>query len=95
MAGRRLLGCCLAVAGLGLCAPSVAQEYCSEPVEPYCVSTESDFETQVQVNRCSADLDDYEEQVNEYEKCIAGQIEGLRKELSEARSKLEEADKNL
>lgn len=92
VAGRRFLAGSLVAVGISLYVPAAAQEFCSEPVEPYCVSTESEFDTQLQVNRCRDDLNEYEEQVNEYEQCINGQIKGMHKGLSEARSKLDEAE---
>jgi hypothetical protein len=85
----------LAVLLLFLSGTAFGQGFCSEPVEPYCVSTDSEFDTLLQVNRCEDDLLDYEQQVTEYEKCISDQINALRQELSNARAKLEEARKNF
>lgn len=73
----------------------MGQEFCSEPVAPYCVTTESEFDSMLQINRCNDDLDDYQEQIDTYEQCIADQLETMRQELSEAREKLEEAEKDF
>lgn len=92
---RRVLLFCVAAAALSGFGTAVGQEYCSEPVAPYCVDTDSEFDSLLQVNRCQDDLADYQQQVNEYESCITSQIEGMRKALSEARTKLEQAEKEF
>lgn len=86
---------CLTVAGFASCGTVAAQSFCSEPVEPYCVSTDSEFDTLLQVNRCRDDLVGYEEQVNEYEQCITEQIQGIHDEIGKAREKLEQAGEDF
>lgn len=92
---RRILTSCLVAVGLVLCGPAAGQSYCSEPVEPYCISTDSEFDSLLQVNRCEDDLTDFEEQVNEYEECITGQVQAMRDELTEARQKLVQAKEDF
>lgn len=83
---------CLILAGLLAAGTVSAQEYCSEPVAPYCVDEDSDLDTTLQINRCDEDLKDYEEQLSEYEQCISNQLKSLREELENARKALKEAD---
>lgn len=92
---KRVLLLCVAAAAFSAFGTAVGQEYCSEPVAPYCVDTDSEFDSLLQVNRCQDDLADYEQQLNEYETCITSQIEGMRNALSEARAKLEQAKKEF
>jgi len=74
---------------------AVAQDFCSEPVTPYCVDKESEFDTVLQINRCKDDLSDFEQQLNEYEACITKLIENMRKELAEARERIKKAEENF
>jgi hypothetical protein len=74
---------------------ALGQQFCSEPVAPYCVTTESEFATTLQLTRCEDDLDNYKEQLAQYEQCIAEQIQAMRKELAGARKKLEDAKQNF
>lgn len=85
-----MLVLCLAAAGLSVFGMAAGQDFCSEPVAPYCVDTDSEFETQLQINRCEDDLMNYEQQLDEYEQCIADQIQAMRRDLTNAREKLEE-----
>lgn len=85
----------LALPGISMPRAALGQDFCSEPVAPYCVTTESEFDTMVQITRCEGDLKEHEEHVETYEKCIARQVETMRRELTEARKKLEEAEKNF
>lgn len=82
---------CLVVAGLSLPGVASAQEYCSEPIAPYCVEDNSSLETTLQANRCEEDLNEYEEELAEYEQCVAGQMKRLREQLKNARKALEGA----
>jgi len=86
---------CLALLGMSTPRTAVGQEFCSEPVAPYCVTTESEFDTMLQINRCNDDLGDYQEQIATYEQCIADQLQAMRQELTEARERLEEVEKDL
>lgn len=85
----------IVLSGVCLQQSALAQEFCSEPVAPYCVDTDSEFDTELQINRCEADLNDYEEQLAEYEQCIAQQLDTMRQELESARDKLEGARANF
>lgn len=85
---------CLALAGLSLPGAASAQEFCSEPIAPYCVSDDSNLQTTLQANRCEEDLNDYEEELAEYEQCVANQMKRLREELNSARKSLEKAKKD-
>lgn len=76
-------------------ATTLAQEFCSEPVAPYCVTKDSEFDSMLQINRCEEDLAEYERQLDEYERCIAGQLESWRKDLKEAQTALENARENF
>lgn len=89
--GKNALLLPLVLAGLSIPGLTEAQGFCSEPVAPYCVDKDSQFDTVLQINRCEEDLDNYEEQLKEYEQCIADQLESLREELDTAKSALEEA----
>lgn len=91
--GKIALFSCLLLAGLSV--PAAAQEFCSEPVAPYCVDQNAEFDTRLQINRCEEDLVNYEEQLEEYEQCIAAQLESLREELTKASKALDEAKENL
>lgn len=82
---------CIVLLGMSMHRTVLGQEFCSEPVAPYCVDTESGFDTMLQVNRCEDDLTDYAEQLEAYEQCTAEQIETMRGDLADAREKLEEA----
>lgn len=95
MSRSRTLVLAIVMSGMFACAPSWGQSFCSEPVEPYCVSTDSEFDTLLQVNRCVDDLKEYEQEVNDYEKCISTQIGKLREGISQARHKLEESRKEF
>lgn len=81
----------LALTGLSLPGVASAQEFCSEPIAPYCVEDNSGLETTLQANRCEEDLNEYEEELAEYEQCVAGQMKRLREQLKNARKALEEA----
>lgn len=81
----------LALIGVSVSQPASAQEFCSEPIPPYCVDKESDFDSALQVNRCEDDLTDYEEQLDEFQQCITKRIEGMREALRSARETLNEA----
>lgn len=83
------------LAGAALPGAASAQEFCSEPVAPYCADKDGDFDTVLQVNRCRDDLNDYEQQLKEYESCITQQLGSLREELKSAREMLEEAEKKF
>jgi len=92
----KVAGLCLAAAlGVSAHGQAAAQEFCSEPVTPYCVGTESEFDTMLQINRCQDDLSDFEQQLNEYETCITQLLEGMRKELAEARERLKHAEESF
>jgi len=93
--GGTTLVLCLALAGLAAPGAAPAQEFCSEPVPPYCVDKDSEFDTMLQINRCDEDLNDYQQQLDEYEQCIQGQLNALQEELDSARKALEEARKNF
>lgn len=81
----------LVLGSLSMPGVAAAQEFCSEPVAPYCVDEGSQYDTMLQINRCEEDLDNYEEQLREYEQCISDQLESLREELSTARDALSKA----
>lgn len=85
----------LIIAGLSVTSPAAAQAFCSEPVTPYCVDTESQFDTMLQINRCEEDLENYEQQLLDYEQCISNQLETLREELNKAHEALSEAKENF
>lgn len=93
--GSKLLYPCLVLIGLSLPGAVSAQEFCSEPVPPYCVDEDSEFDTMLQVNRCEDDLNDYRDQLDEYEKCIAEQLSSLRKDLDNAQKRLGEVRKEF
>lgn len=81
----------LALIAVLMSPPASAQEFCSEPVSPYCVDKDSEFDSVLQVNRCEDDLNDYEQQLNEYEQCISKQLESMRQALGDARKTLKAA----
>lgn len=93
--GKNALFVSLVLGGLSVPGVAAAQGFCSEPVTPYCVDKDSEFDTMLQINRCEEDLDDYEEQLREYEQCISDQLEALREELNTARGALNEAKENF
>lgn len=82
---------CLSLTVLSLPGVVSAQEFCSEPIAPYCVADDSSLQTTLQANRCEEDLNDYEEELAEYEQCVANQMKRLREELKNARRALDEA----
>lgn len=83
------------MAGLSTPGTSAAQGFCSEPVAPYCVNKDSEFDTMLQINRCDEDLANYEQQLLDYEQCISDQLESLREELNSAQDALEAARENF
>lgn len=94
-ASGKLLFACLVMIGLSMPGTASAQEFCSEPVAPYCLDLESEFDTVLQINRCEDDLNDYQQQLEEYEQCITNQLDSLRSQLENARKSLEEARKKF
>lgn len=95
IAGGKLLFACLLLIGLSTPGTAAAQEFCSEPVQPYCLDLESEYDTMLQINRCEDDLNDYQQQLDEYEQCIADQLDSLRKQLEDARKALGDARENF
>jgi hypothetical protein len=81
----------LALVVLSVCTTAAAQDFCSQPVAPYCLDKDSQFDSKVQVDRCQKDLMDYEKDLSDYQKCIKGQLDGLHKQLDEAKKRLEDA----
>jgi hypothetical protein len=81
----------LMLAGLSVPGTASAQEFCSEPVVPYCVDREGEFDTTLQLNRCEDDLRAYRAQLDEYEQCISDKIIGMREQLEAAEKSVEEA----
>ena len=94
-AGKLSLLLCLALFCVSMPHSALGQQFCSEPVAPYCVTTESEFTTTLQLTRCEEDLSNYEQQVAEYEQCIVEKIQTMRDELAGARKKLEDARENF
>ena len=94
-ADRAALLLCLALIGLALPGTGSAQQFCSEPVAPYCVDKDSEFDTMLQINRCEEDLNEYQQQLDEYEQCIQERLGALHDELGNARTALEEARKKF
>lgn len=82
---------CLALFGISMHGTALGQEFCSEPVAPYCAETDVEFDTVLQVNRCEDDLKEYEQQLDEYEQCITQQLKDMRSNLANARTTLEQA----
>lgn len=74
---------------------AAGQEFCSEPVPPYCVNEDSEFDSMVQINRCEEDMNEFEQQLDEYEQCIADQLKGMRSDLSKARKRLVKERENF
>lgn len=85
----------LLVTGLSMPGTAAAQGFCSEPVAPYCVNKDSEFDTMLQINRCEEDLANYEQQLIDYEQCISDQLESLREDLDRAQDALETARENF
>lgn len=85
----------LAMLGVSAQGVTLADDFCSQPVAPYCADKDSDFQSKLEVDRCQEDLSDYEKELSEYEQCVKDQIAALRKELSEAKKKLQEAKDKL
>jgi len=83
------------LAGAALPGAASAQEFCSEPVAPYCADKDNEFDDMLQVNRCRDDLNDYEQELQEYESCITQQLDRLRGELKSARGALKEEEKRF
>ncbi len=81
----------LAIIGLSLHGVALGDDFCSEPVAPYCVDKDSDFQSKLEVDRCEKDFSDYEKELAEYENCVKDQIDTLRKDLSAAKKRLEDA----
>lgn len=87
---------CAAILGLLINgAASGQEEFCSEPVTPYCAGPDSQYETMLQINRCKDDLRNYEEELDDYETCIEESLERMRSEIEEARENLKEAEEEL
>lgn len=93
--GRNALVLCLVMAGLSMPGTAAAQGFCSEPVAPYCVNKDSEFDTRLQINRCEEDLANYKQQLIDYEQCISDQLESLREELDSAQDALEAAKESF
>jgi len=88
LAGAAMLGFLFSGAAPG-------QQFCSEPVSPYCADPDSQYETMVQINRCKEDVASYEEELNDYEACIEESLERMRSDLEEARENLDKAEEQF
>lgn len=78
--------------GLFVAGPASGQEFCSEPVTPYCVGLDAEFDTMLQINRCKDDLKNYEDAVDEYGACIERSLNRMREEIRDAKQSLEKAE---
>lgn len=83
------------VAALSVQGKAMSQDFCSQPVAPYCLDKNVAFDSKVQVDRCEKDLKNYENDVADYQKCIKAQLDNLHKQLSDARQRLEDAKKSF
>lgn len=93
--GKSALTLLLPVLVLSMHGVAFGDDFCSQPVAPYCADKDSDFESKLEVDRCEEDLSDYEKELSDYEKCVKDQIDALRKGLSDAKKRLEEAKQRL
>lgn len=86
---------CAVILGFLFTGAAPAQQFCSEPVTPYCADANSQYETMLQINRCKDDLRSYEEELNDYETCIQESLKRMRSEIEEARKNLQEAEEEF
>lgn len=89
------LWCIGAAALLASVPPAAGQEFCSQPVVPYCASGDAAFDTSLQINSCRRDLDNYVQELADYEQCIDEEIETLRRQVADTRDTLEEVEEDL
>ena len=62
-----------------LSAPSPqAAIFCSEPVEPFCVESDTTFEDQLGIKRCRGEVDEYVGGLEGYVECLAAQQKEIR-----------------
>lgn len=93
--GRIWLIACAAMLGFLISGAAPGQQFCSEPVSPYCADPDSEYDTMVQINRCKEDVADYEEELNDYEACIEKSLERMRNDLETAKENLKKAEGEL
>jgi hypothetical protein len=54
---------------------TVAQHYCSEPDQPYCLTSFSTFEDEWAFESCRREMDDWADEVVRYGECLANWVE--------------------
>lgn len=78
------------VAGLAMAAaPAHAQEFCSEPIAPSCLTAGMNMDSTLQVRRCEEDLNRYEQNFKQYADCQTRKLDGMRGEIAEFHDVLE------
>lgn len=92
---RTWLLACAAMLGFLISGAAPGQQFCSEPVSPYCADPDSQYETMVQINRCKEDIANYEEELKDYEICIQESLERMKSDLEEARENLKNAEEEF
>ena len=68
----------LVTLALFVAPPTQAAIFCSEPVEPYCVESDSTFDDQLAIERCRSDVEDYVRGLEDYAKCLEAQQKEVR-----------------
>lgn len=68
--------------------PGQAQEFCSEPIAPSCISAGMDLDSTLQAKRCEEDLNRYEQNFETYEACLTKKLAAMRDEIDTFRDTL-------
>lgn len=62
--------------------------YCSKPSQPYCASSYSDFSDEYEFNSCKRDMENYQQEVDSYVRCLQRNLDAA---IEEAKDAVEEA----
>lgn len=81
--------------GMWMPAQAPAQEFCSEPVMPYCVNQFDDFRSTMRIDRCRDTVNAKLQAVADYRDCANNKADRMSEELSEALEKLQEVRKRF
>lgn len=84
----------LAVFGLFFPERAVSQDFCGEPVMPYCVNQFDELDSILQIDRCRKDLEAELKEVAEYMECAKKRGQELRGQLSRALEQLKKLEED-
>ncbi|MEQ9813316.1 MAG: hypothetical protein RLO50_11085 [Azospirillaceae bacterium] len=80
----RPLGAVFLLAALTWATGSVttqAQTYCSEPLEPVCMTTLPESSDELQRTRCVQDVESYADAVDEYVECVRSNLDTWERDV--------------